>query len=151
MMVFDRTEQDVLSAINIRTNEIQQGFALSDEQIAIMERGMLTVNVLNRIENKQKELYEDFIEMGYYCNPIVNKTWEIGGHFTDVEFQRLLDNLAVLRDAFFVYSTTPSNPTAVYHYEQINALERILHDLDSEVDVVVDNYRECGDVECGEE
>ena len=150
-MIFNRTAKDVADAIDIRTNVVQQGLPLTNEQAEILERGMLTVSVLNRVENKQAELYEELSNMGYHCKPITTKNWEIGNHFTDIDFQRLLDNLAILRSAFFVYSDTPSNPMATYYFENLNSLEKILYDLGVRVDDVKSYYRECGTFECGEE
>jgi hypothetical protein len=67
------------------------------------------------------------------------------------EFERILKNTDALRDAFFVFSETPPTPPVSFHYEDINALEKILHDLDVMINDVKTHYRECGTFECGED
>ena len=64
-MIYNRTEEDVKNALEIRKNVIQQGQEPTDEQREILERGMLTINTLNRIKNKQSELSKLILSMGY--------------------------------------------------------------------------------------
>ena len=66
------------------------------------------------------------------------------------DFKRILDNTNVLRKAFFVYMSTPNTPQISYYWEDINSLEKILHDLDSMTNYVKNQYRECGTFESGE-
>ncbi len=149
-MIFNRTLADVEAAKSIRTNKVQKGIALTDSEIVTLELGMLTVNTLNRIENKQAELWRLLNAEAYQCAPIVNKSWTYADMFAVAEFQRLLDNLDVLRGAFFVYADTPDTPTAAYHYKNINALEKILYDVEIMLDDMILRYRQCGTFQCGE-
>ena len=87
--------------------------------------------------------------IGYWNNEIQNKTWDENGIFYVEDFQRLLDNINVLRDAFFTYKSTPRTPAVSYHYGDINDMEKILCDLDAMIEYVKSNYRECGTIECG--
>ena len=150
-MIFNRTQNDVNDAIKIRNEKIQTFQLLTESDIAILEKGTMTIDTLNRIEDKQKLLKELFNEMGYWNTPTENKTWDYSQIFDEAEFQRIIDNTNVLRDAFFVYKDTPNTPPISYHYEDINALEKILYDLGEMVKDVEDHYRECNDFECGEE
>ena len=95
----------------------------------------------------------DFIDKTSEQNgtPIINKTWSENDIFNVDEFQRILDNTNVLRNAFFVYKATPNTPPISYHWQDINALEKILYDLDVMINDVKSNYRECGTFYCGEE
>ena len=150
-MIFDRTQNDVDTAILLRDTKVKKFETLTESEIATLEKGMLTINTLNRIENKQEELKNLFNDMGYWNTPITNKTWGENDIFNADEFQRILDNTNVLRQAFFVYKDTPNTPTISYYWQDINALEKILNDLDVMISNVKSNYRFCGEFECGEE
>lgn len=149
-MIFDRTQKDVEDAVKIRDEKVKTNQALTEEEIATLERGMLTVNSLNRIEGKQKELRNIFNSMGYWNTPIITKTWDSTQIFNIHEFQRIINNTNILRDALFVYSSTPKTPQISYHFEDINSLERILFDLEEMEINIKKLYRECGNFSCGE-
>lgn len=148
-MIHNRTAEDVALAKTYR-QKLQTGESLSESEIATMERGTLTINTLNRIENKQEELKGLLNAMGYWNTPITNKTWAYTDIFNEAEFQRIIGNTDILRRAFFVYADTPSTPQVSYHYEDINSLEKILFDLDVMINDVKSRYRQCGTFECGE-
>ena len=109
-MIFDRTQNDVDTAILLRREKVQAFQELTEHEIATLEKGTLTINTLNRIENKQEELKNLFNDMGYWNTPITNKVWGENDIFNVDEFQRIIDNTNVLRQAFFVYKDTPNTP-----------------------------------------
>jgi len=149
-MIFNRTAADVENAKSIRINKVQKGSELSAEDIVILEKGTMTINTLNRIETKQEELKNLFNDMGYWNTPITNKVWGENDIFNVDEFQRIIDNTNILRQAFFVYTNTPNTPPVSYYWQDINCLEKILYDLDVMISNVKANYRFCGEIECGE-
>ena len=149
-MIFDRTQNDVDTAIILRDTKVKKFETLTESEIATLEKGTLTINTLNRIETKQDELKNLFNEIGYWNTPITNKTWSENDIFNIDEFQRILDNINILRQAFFVYKATPNTPPISYYWNDINALEKILYDLDLMINDVKSNYRECGTFESGE-
>ena len=149
-MIFDRTQNDVDTAILIRNTKVKKFEALTESDINYLERGTITINTLNRIEEKQEDLKGILNDMGYWNTPITNKVWGENDIFNVVDFQRILDNTNVLRNAFFVYKDTPNTPPISYHWQDINALEKILYDLDVMISNVKANYRFCGEFECGE-
>jgi hypothetical protein len=148
-MIFDRTKKDVENAKILRRNKVQQFKALTDDEILILEKGTITINTLNRIESKQAQLKELFNDMGYWNIEIFNKQWDDAQIFDEKEFQRVLNNTNALKQAFLIYSNTPTTPNVSYHYDDINALEKILHDLDVMVEDIKSNYRQCGNFESG--
>lgn len=154
-MIFNRTQEDVDEAIKLRNEKVKKFQELTESDIAALEKGTMTINTLNRIESKQEELKNLFNDMGYWNTPIVNKLWDNAQIFNVNEFQRILDNTNVLRQAFFVYKDTPITPPISYHFEDINSLEKILYDFDNElggmVNDVKSHYRECDTFECGED
>jgi hypothetical protein len=150
-MIFDRTQNDVDTALRLRAEKVQTFQALSESDIATLERGMMTTNTLNRIEAKQEELKNLFNEIGYWNTSITNKQWSQEEIFDFDNFKRIVDNTNILRQAFFVYADTPSTPNVSYHWKDINALEKILYDLDIMINDVKSFYRECDTFYCGEE
>lgn len=149
-LIYNRTQQDVENAIKIRSEKVQKFQELSAEDIKVLERGMITLNTLNRIEDKQDELRTILNNMGYWDTPVVSKNWDYTQIFDKAEFERILKNLDILRNAFYVYSDTPKTPKVSYKFDDINAIEKILYDLEEMTNYVKNNYRECGDFECGQ-
>ena len=149
-MIFDRTQNDVDTAVFLRDTKVKNFKVLAESEIATLERGTITYNTLNRIETKQEELKNLFNDMGYWNTPTTNKVWGENDVFNANEFQRIIDNTNVLKNAFFVYKDTPNTPPVSYYYNDINALEKILYDLDVMINDVKSHYRECGTFESGE-
>ena len=149
-MIFDRTQEDVDTAVRLRNEKVKEFKNLTSEEINTLERGTITINTLNRIENKQEELKNLFNDMGYWNTPITNKIWSENDIFNVDEFQRIIDNTNVLREAFFIYTDTPNTPPISYRWQDINALEKILYDLDVMINDVKSRYKRCGTFRCGE-
>lgn len=157
-MIFDRTQNDVDTARIIRNEKVKFDpitmqptnlDELTPTELETLNKGTFNYTDLNRIENKQEELKNLFNEMGYWNTPITNKTWGENNIFNADEFQRILDNTNVLRNAFFVYKATPNTPPISYYWDDINSLEKILNDLDVMINDVKSLYRECGTFESG--
>lgn len=149
-MIFNRTKNDVDNAVKIRDTKIKTFQNLTDDDIEVLERGFFTLNTIQRIQEKQTDLKGLFAEIGYYNTPIIIKEFDDTMFFSEADFQQLIDNVNVLRNAFFAFSSTPKTPPISYHYNDINALEKILYDLDVMINYVKSLYAECGNVECGE-
>ena len=149
-MIYDRTTDDVESARKIIREKVQKFLELTEEEIQTLEKGTMTVNTLNRIENKQEELKNRLNSIGYWNIGTTNKNWNNSLVFKSEELRRVIENVNVLRESFLVYKNTPTTPKAVYYYENINAVEKILNDLGVMIDDVKSKYRECGNFQCGE-
>lgn len=149
-MIYNRTQADIDTAIAIRAR-LQSGETLTEADINALERGTLTINTLNRIEQKQTELKELFNSIGYWdTDNIVNRQWHYDDFFKKADFDRILANLEILQNAYYIYANTPNVPNANYRrFETINAVENILADLEKMIEDMSDNYRYCGDAECG--
>lgn len=87
-------------------------------------KGYLNASDLNRIEDniaqlaKIKELRLD------------TKQWEIGGLPKESDFERLITNVAILRDCFLILESTPIVPSQpLTTFQKWNDIEHILHDL----------------------
>lgn len=149
-MIFNRTKRDVDDAIRLRNEKVKRFQELTESEISTLEKGTITINTLNRIENKQYELKNLINNIGYWNTQIINKVWDYSQIFDENDLQRIIRNTDILRQAFFVLAETPKTPSASYYFENINAIEKILYDIETMVNDVKVNYRECGILECGE-
>ena len=148
-MIFDRKKSDVDSKTLI-VNKVEKNISISDEEINTLEKGTLTINTLNRIENKQSELFSLLSDIGYYAPQIVTKTWTYDDLFTSDEFERVVKNTEILRNASLIYKNTPITPIADYYFENLNAIEKILYDIENMTNEIKSLFLECGTFECGE-
>ncbi|MCI9085771.1 MAG: hypothetical protein HFE51_05035 [Clostridia bacterium] len=148
-MVIDRTQADV-EAAKMLLAKVQSGQMLTTAEKVAIERGTCTITMLNRVESKQKELAE-LLNEHYYMVSIVNKiNWRYKDIFTYQDHKRLLSNLDKLQQAFFVYTNTPQTPTYLYNYLNANNIEKILVDVESMLDDMINRFRECNTFYCGE-
>ena len=149
-MIFDRISDDVVKSKELIATKVSKFIELTENEVAILEKGTLTINTINRIESKQGELQNLLNQKGYWSDSIQTKQWALGDVFFDTDLQRIVNNTNTLRKAFFVYRNTPQTPNAKYHFSNINSLEKILYDIEEMIAYMVNNYKECGTVECGE-
>ena len=119
-MIFNRTQQDVEKALQIRDEKVKKFVPLDESEIATLEKGILTINTLNRIEEKQQELKDLFIQDAYFVGDIYNKTWVYTDLFKQEDFDRILENIETLKKAYFVYKDTPEIPENNYRKYQRN-------------------------------
>ena len=148
-MIYDRTQEDVNNAAQIIRGKLQQGQELTNEDIDILERGTITLDTINRIEQTQNELWQNFISSSYFGEKPKNKIWSENEIFKLSDFERLISNGELLRNAFFFYSYTPQKALPKYTFEQLNAMERLLHDLQENYKYMVSHWKKCGIYRCG--
>ena len=148
-MIYNRTAADVETAKTLR-GLLQAGNALTSEQISALERGSCTINMLNRVESKQTELGGILNELSY-MNQIENMIdWQNTDIFTFQDHQRLLNNLDALKQAYYIYATTPKTPTYMYDFQSANDIEKILVDIEAMIEDMKSRFRKCGTFQCGE-
>jgi hypothetical protein len=144
---YSRTQNDVDNSILIIAQFPKE---LSEEEITILENGTLTPEIINRIEQNQKELKNLLNEMGYYNLGDTNKTWNDGDYFKENDLMRLFENAKKLCENFYVFSNTPKTPPAEFYWQNFNDLEKIAYDIEKMIDVIKSKYRQCGTFQCGE-
>lgn len=149
-MIFNRTQKDVDDAKIIINEKVKKFLPLTEEETSILERGTITINTINRIEEKQAVLKVSLDSQAYYTKPIINHIWDYDAIFDESHFKEIIKDTYVLRDAFFVYASTPKEIFADYTFQNINNIEHILFDIGRMLNYVVENYIECGVLECGE-
>lgn len=142
-MIYDRTLEDIEKSKNLRSNKVQKNIPLSDSEKQILERGTITENTLNRIENKQSEIQIQINDMGYYNTHFYNKEWSESDVFKSDDFERIIDNTQKVREAFFINDDTPIISEQKLRYDVINFIEKILHDVSENIPKVKENYLIC--------
>lgn len=148
-MIVDRTLQDVENTKVIR-EKLGNGEQITAEDVAVLERGTLTINTLNRIENKQSELVLLLADEGYRNIDIQTRQWSYTDYFNINDLNRIISNLDVLQNNYYTYGNTPATPFPIYHYQNINDIEKNLVDIESILDDMKTRYRRCGTFNCKE-
>lgn len=149
-MIYDRTQQDVDNAQAIFETKVKAFIELTDEEKNIMERGRVTTNTLNRIEEAQNAIGEMLVTMGYLKIPIVNKSWRSADVFFAEDLQRIVDNTKALRRSFFVLSQNLKDPIPAFDYTNFNIIERLLYEMDELIEIVKSNYKRAGAYKAGQ-
>lgn len=148
-MIYDRTIADVSNADLLR-KKIQLGQQLTEAETAAFERGACTINMLNRVEDKQAELSGILCDYGY-MNSIITKPHANGDILSYADYIRILNNLSALKTAYYTYPVTPVAPMYMYGYQEANSVEKILVDIESMISSMESKFRQCGTFQCGEE
>ena len=81
-MIYNRTATDVSLAKRLRAEKVQKFIELTDDEVQTLERGTITINTLNRIEDKQAEIKAMLDDMGYLNPPVI---YSIKGGFLRIE------------------------------------------------------------------
>lgn len=107
---------------------------------------------LNRVESKVRELASRLDGYGYRNKIITYTRWKIADivHYSDVA--RYLANIAMLKRIYHVYPTSPPVPTVKQWigYIQANAIEKILVDIESLVDLMIQTFISSGTIKSDE-
>ena len=149
-MITDRTYSDVERAIRIRAEKILKFIEPTEEERAVLERGFATISTIQRIEEKQREIFFRLKELGYFGAEIETKEWRDGDVFYMEDLRRIIKNDMALIGSFSKKKTTPSRISEEYSIHSFNALEKILVDLEEIISSVVSNYKFVGENYCGE-
>jgi hypothetical protein len=136
-VIFDRTQEDVDTAAFLRSEKVQKFQPLSDAEIETLEKGTLTISTLNRIEQKQKELMDILVSVGFSFFDVETKNWTEKNVFDSSDFKRIIDNLDVFKSVVTVMNSTPKTPKYEYYFENINDIEKILYDIE----VLIENMK----------
>lgn len=102
--IFDRTEQDIIEKTS---------------------KAYLNASDLNRIENNCVELADLLGVTGLQ----IKTDWKRLDFPDTGELQRIIENVADLREAWHTYPDTPQIPEGMRQWQQLNDLERILWDV----------------------
>lgn len=149
-MIVDRTKSDIDAAFLARA-KLQNGEELSESDFVALERGTLTIETINRIESKIKEIVPVINSMWYWnTGTIQEKTWSYSDYFKQEDFDKILENIGKIKNAFLQKNSTPKVFGRNYRdYNVINDVETLLADSEYIIGDIRENYVFCGEVECG--
>lgn len=149
-MIFNRTQEDVDKAKQIREEKVKKFSTLSENEKTTLERGFFTVNTLNRIEQKQHELYAKLLEYGYDTG-CTNKTdWTSDDIVKENVYTRLLNNLNNLKKGFTYLKNGTETPKSMLDFEKLNDVEKILYDIENLLNNMVNSWiYVCDEYFCG--
>lgn len=152
-VIFDRTEQDVVLAKEIRETKIKNFIPLSVSEEEVLERGSILPSTLNRISSKQTELARTVVSLGYYGAGA--KIVDLGEFSEDSVFfknqlEKMVKNSERIRDNFPSAPDAPPYISPRYHWRDFNGIEKILYDAEVNALYIEENSLECDTFFCGE-
>ena len=160
-LVYDRTEDDVTSSAAIRSTYQALGNwpGLTTAERAQLERGTLTYNTLNRVEQAVKTLAAALTSAGYpvEVTPVLkgskseDREWQEGDIVRRAQWAAYLDNVQKLRDAYYTLAETGElpKPEDKLGYVGANNIEKVLADIDLLIGWMKSSYRRCGAFRAG--
>lgn len=149
MMIFDRVLADIHNSIEI-LKKLKSGTSLTTNEKNTLEKGTLTVNTLNRIENKHAELSDILYQWRYLKEHLETKTWVQTDFFKAGDMNRFVYNTNILRDSFFLSNSAIPYPTTEYTITAFNAIEETLQNVSDLVDNTSRLFQMSGAVTAGQ-
>lgn len=154
LLITDRTQADV-DAVKALTEVIKAGTA-TEEQVSQylneINKGAYTYRDLNRVEEAVAFVAGRLNEFGYL--PVVPhiQSWSVEDKPNEQDFIRYFGNVAMLRNAITVWSSTPAAPDGVNGFDvgKANALEQILVDVDQILNLIQASWLYSDDLYSGE-
>ena len=138
--VYDRTLADVEYARQQLENNIN----------TIDLKGCLNPNHLMRIENNTRYLADELNKL-YYSNAITTQSsWGYSDLPNVTHITRIINNVNKILSAYQKPKNTPTLPSTLLTYEQVNALEKNLYLIKEMHDDMIKSFKECGSFNCGE-
>lgn len=113
-------------------------------------KGCFNVNDLLRIENNTRYLADRLNDL-YYRNVIATEpNWSVSSIPNVSNISRNISNINKIWEAYHKPNNTPTLPTTLLTYEEVNALEKNLYLIKEMLDNMIASFRECGTFSCGE-
>lgn len=151
-LITDRTQADVTNAKAI-LNKVRGNIDVltTDELVEYLAglKGCYNISDLNRVENAITYLSGLLNDLSYN-NVVSTKTWAEGELMNAAELNRYLNNLNVLKNAYFIYSTTPTTPNSYNPYNKANDIEKILLDIEKIIIDMSSYFVHSGVSNCGQ-
>lgn len=106
-------------------------------------KGCLNVIDINRIEENIAYISKKLVELAY-PSTISAKRWTKDNLPTELDIQRIIQNVRSLITAFYQPSNAPTLPSTMLSYNDINALERNIDLIKYLLDCMVASFRKVG-------
>lgn len=154
-LVTDRTQQDV-DRIRELSKKLNAGTATVEELAewnSIALKGSYDYSDLNRVGYAVQYLSEILKSRGYDCPAIPKLDWSESGRGAPSDMAQYLQNVQTLRGILTLLPETPNVPADMEKltWQEANAIEQILVDLESTIKTMLKTRVACGDAYCGGE
>ncbi|MBP1737272.1 MAG: hypothetical protein H6Q60_1153 [Oscillospiraceae bacterium] len=144
-LITDRTESDVNTMLSLISKYTSGGWdsLTTAQQTAWLAglKGAYNYTDLNRVESAVATLAELLNSLGYSVSVDVKTDWALADIPTVDDLERYRSNIAKIRAALSVFSTTPAAPDSMNNltYEQANDIEQILEDVETLIEHIQSN------------
>ena len=153
-LITDRTSSDVTRAKTLLDKVKNNGIeSLTTSELAEYIAGLkgcYSIPDLLRVENAVKYISDLLNTYGYANTVNVKLDWKDGDLFTPTQQTRYLNNLNILKNAYYTLTNTPSTPNTFNPYNKANDIEQILVDIEAIIINMTQNFIHCGVANCGQ-
>lgn len=151
-LITDRTAVDVSRWQELKNKGYDKMTASERAEWNTSMKGAYNHTDLNRVENAVAYLAQRLNEFGYRVEPPVTQTWNTTSIPKPADMTRYLNNVRMIRNAFVTLRTTPEVPASMQRmtYVEANAIEQVLHDVETLIDNMVASFSYPGDIYGGE-
>ena len=153
IMITDRTQRDVDRAREL-AGKLNAGTATVEELAewnSVALKGSYDYTDLNRVGDAVQHLAGILTSLGYDCPIIPKLDWTESGSASPSDMAQYLENIQTLRGKLTLFSDTPNVPADIEKltWQEANAIEQILVDLESTINTMLKTRAACGDAYCG--
>lgn len=153
VLITDRTQQDV-DRIWELAKKLNAGTATVEELAewnSIVLKGSYDYTDLNRVGDAVQYLSEILKSHGYDCQVSPKLDWSESGRGAPSDMAQYLQNVQTLRGILTLLPETPNVPADMEKltWQEANAIEQILVDLESTIKTMLKTRVACGDAYCG--
>ena len=154
-LITDRTSADVSRAQEL-AKKLNSGAATVEELAewnSVALKGSYDYTDLNRVGDAVQHLAGILTSLGYDCPIIPKLDWTESGSASPSDMAQYLENIQTLRGKLTLFSDTPNVPADIEKltWQEANAIEQILVDLESTIKTMLKTRAACGDAYCGGE
>ena len=111
-------------------------------------KGCLNTIDINRIEDNIKYLSDKLIEFNYIPD-VVTRQWSKEHLPTEVDIQRIVNNIRSLISSFYQVSDAPTLPSQISSFNDVNQIERNIDLIKYLLDCMVSSFRKVGATKSG--
>lgn len=150
-LIIDRKQSDITKAKKLieKAKKIENLTPSELSEYLAGLKGCYNISDLNRVESAVKYI-SDLLNSYGYSNIVDTKTWADGDFFTPTHIARYLNNLDILKNAYFVDPKIPATPTSYKSIQQANDIEKILSNIEKIIIGMEQSFIHCGVSICGQ-
>ena len=142
-LIFDRTQNDVNYALQLRDAGVN---VLGDL------KGVYNISDRNRVGAAMEYVYGLLRGMAYYISITAKTDWQLTDFATPALNEQMRGGIERMKNTFVVFPDTPDIPATLdmITFEDANALEKILFDLETMALLAARSFKPCGTFAAGQ-